>query len=126
MSLISPSNINTPALGVSQPTTQEFFNNFFTKQYEISPDANDAVVSFFETITDNRESAQALSASVIYTSLTQETDPMSLIQHFASLSRGELDAYLAMFLNLNRIPSSLLGVSNIPVTNKYVQRTFLP
>jgi hypothetical protein len=126
MSLISPSNINTPELGVSQPTTQEFFNNFFTKQYEISPDANDAVVAFFETITDNRESAQALSASVIYTALTQETDPMSLLQQFASLPRGELDAYLAMFLNLNRIPSSLLGVTNTPITNKYVARTFLP
>jgi len=126
MSLISPSNINTPALSVSEPTTQEFFNNFFTKQYEISPDANDAVVTFFETITDNRESARALSAAVIYTCLTQETDPMSLLQHFSSLPRGELDAYLAMFLNLNRIPSSLLGVSNRPVTNKYVERTFLP
>ena len=126
MSLISPSNINTPELGVAQPTTQEFFNNFFTKQYEISPDANDAVVSFFETITDNRESAQALSASVIYTCLTQETDPMSILQEFSRLPQGELDAYLAMFLNLNRIPSSLLGVSNTPVTNKYVARTFLP
>ena len=126
MSLISPSNINTPELGVAQPTTQEFFNNFFTKQYEISPDANDAVVSFFETITDNRESAQALSASVIYTCLTQETDPMSILQEFSRLPQGELDAYLAMFLNLNRIPSSLLGVTNTPVTNKYVARTFLP
>lgn len=122
----SPSNISTPKLGYSEPNTEEFFNNFFTKQYNISPDANDAVVSFFEKITDNKESAQALSAAVIYTCLTQETNPMSVLQHFSSLSRGELDAYLAMFLNLNRIPSSLLGVTTTPVTNKYVQRTFLP
>ena len=126
MSLTSPSNISPPALSVSEPNTEEFFNNFFTKQYDISPDANDAVVTFFEHQTNNRESAQALSAAVIYTCLTQETDPMSLLQHFASLPQGELDAYLAMFLNLNRIPSSLLGVSNKPVTNKYVERTFLP
>lgn len=126
MSLISPSNVSAPKLGVSQPNTEEFFNNFFTKQYNISPDANDAVVAFFERITDNRESAQALSAAVIYTCLTQEIDPMSILQQFNSLSRGELDAYLAMFLNLNRIPSSLLGVSNTPITNKYVARTFLP
>jgi hypothetical protein len=124
--ITSPSNINTPTLEYSEPNTQEFFNNFFTKQYNISPDGNDAVVSFFEKITDNLESAQALSAAVIYTCLTQETNPMSILQHFASLSRGELDAYLAMFLNLNRIPSSLLGVTNTPVTNKYVERTFLP
>ena len=122
----SPSNISTPKLGFSEPNTQEFFNNFFTKQYNISPDTNDAVVTFFEKLTDNKESAQALSAAVIYTCLTQETNPMSILQHFSSLSQGELDVYLAMFLNLNRIPSSLLGVSNTPVTNKYVQRTFIP
>ena len=122
----SPSNISAPKLGVSQPNTEEFFNNFFTKQYNISPDANDAVVAFFELVTDNKESAQALSAAVIYTCLTQEINPMSILQQFSGLSQGELDAYLAMFLNLNRIPSSLLGVSNTPVTNKYVQRTFLP
>ena len=122
----SPSNISAPKLGVSQPNTEEFFNNFFTKQYNISPDANDAVVAFFELVTDNKESAQALSAVVIYTCLTQEINPMSILQQFSGLSQGELDAYLAMFLNLNRIPSSLLGVSNTPVTNKYVQRTFLP
>ena len=122
----SPSNITAPELSVSQPTTQEFFNNFFTKQYDISPDANDSVVTFFENITDNKESAQALSAAVIYTCLTQDIDPMSILQEFSGLGQGELDAYLAMFLNLNRIPSSLLGVTNTPVTNKYVARTFLP
>lgn len=122
----SPSNISTPALGVSQPNTEEFFNNFFTKQYNISPDANDAVVTFFEQLTDNKESAQALSAAVIYTCLTQEIDPMSILRQFSGLSKGEIDAYLAMFLNLNRIPSSLLGVTNTPVTNKYVARTFIP
>lgn len=122
----SPANISAPKLGVSQPNTEEFFNNFFTKQYDISPDANDAVVTFFEHITDNKESAQALSAAVIYTCLTEDIDPMSILQEFSGLAQGELDAYLAMFLNLNRIPSSLLGVTNTPVTNKYVARTFLP
>lgn len=122
----SPSNISAPKLGVAQPNTQDFFNNFFTKQYNISPDANDAVVTFFEDITDNKESAQALSAAVIYTCLTQNINPMSILKEFSGLSKGELDAYLAMFLNLNRIPSSLLGVSNTPVTNKYVARTFIP
>ena len=126
MSLYSPSNYSSPALRVSEPNSQQFFNNFFTRSYNISPDANDAVVAFFEKITDNREAAQALSASVIYTCLTQDTNPMSVLQEFSRLQPGELDAYLAMFLNLNRVPSSLLGLLNTPVTNKYVARTFLP
>jgi hypothetical protein len=44
-------------------------------------------------------------------------------------SRGnfnEIDAYLTVFLNLNRVGSSLLGISNQPQTNKYVQRAILP
>ena len=39
---------------------------------------------------------------------------------------NELDAYLTMFLNLNRVGTSLLGISNQPQTNKYVQRAILP
>ena len=124
---MTPSNLSAPVLGTPQPSsTQQFFNNFFTKEYSISPDANDAIVTYFEGVTDNRESALALAAAVIYTSLSQEINPMSTLDQFARLDRGELDVYLAMFLNLNRIGSSLLGVSNKPVTNKYVERTFLP
>lgn len=38
---------------------------------------------------------------------------------------SELDAYLTMLLNLNRAGTSLLGISNSPRTNKYVERTIL-
>jgi hypothetical protein len=38
---------------------------------------------------------------------------------------SELDAYLTMLLNLNRVSTSLLGLSNSPRTGKYIQRTIL-
>jgi len=38
---------------------------------------------------------------------------------------NELNAYLTMFLNLNRANTSLLGISNSPQTNKYITRTIL-
>jgi hypothetical protein len=102
------------------------FNNFFTKNYNISPNANDAIVSFFESFAENKESAQALAASVIYTSLSQETDPMLTLDEFKKIPAGELSIFVAMYLNLNRAGSSALGVRNQPVTNKYVSRTILP
>lgn len=40
-------------------------------------------------------------------------------------SLSELDAYLTMLLNLNRVGTSLLGLSNSPRTGKYIQRTIL-
>jgi hypothetical protein len=38
---------------------------------------------------------------------------------------SELDAYLTMLLNLNRVGTSLLGLSNSPRTGKYIERTIL-
>lgn len=38
---------------------------------------------------------------------------------------SEVNAYLTMFLNLNRSGTSLLGLGNSPVTSKYISRTIL-
>lgn len=38
---------------------------------------------------------------------------------------NELNAYLTMFLNLNRVGTSLLGINNSPPVSKYVARTIL-
>lgn len=37
----------------------------------------------------------------------------------------DLNSYLTMFLNLNRVNTSLLGISNQPQTNKYIRRAIL-
>lgn len=123
----SPSNIQSPSYLVNNnSSTGQFFNNFFTADYNISPNANDAIVSYFENFTDNVESAQALAAAVIYTSLSQEIDPMVTLKQFSSLPDGTINEYLALFLNLNRVGSSLLGVSITPATSPYVTRAILP
>jgi hypothetical protein len=41
-------------------------------------------------------------------------------------SISEVDAFLTMFLNFNRVGTSLLGLSNSPQTSKYIQRAILP
>lgn len=38
----------------------------------------------------------------------------------------EINAYLAVFLNLNRVNTSLLGIVNEPQVGKYVKRAILP
>jgi hypothetical protein len=63
---------------------------------------------------------------VVYTAKAQNIDPMEILHKFAALPTGQLNAYLVMFLNLNRVSTSMLGVSNAPMTNKYVARTILP
>lgn len=44
----------------------------------------------------------------------------------AYIGISELDAYLTMFLNLNRVGTSLLGLSNSPQTSKYITRAIRP
>lgn len=62
-----------------------------------------------------------------YTSrVTQATDEYAIPGPPARQNFNEIDAYLTVFLNLNRVGSSLLGISNQPQTNKYVQRAILP
>lgn len=39
---------------------------------------------------------------------------------------GALNAYLTMFLNINRVGTSLLGISNVPPVSKYISRAILP
>lgn len=124
---MTTSNLSGPSYNVNQNSSApDFFNNFFTKRYNISPNANDAVVAYFEQIADNKESAAALAAAVIYTSLSQEVDPMETLDEFRRVSQGELNVFIAMYLNLNRVPSSALGVRNAPLTNKYVNRAIIP
>jgi len=106
--------------------TTEYFNNFFTDRYTVSQNVNDAVVGYFQSVTGNKESGTLLAAAVMYTAQTQGLDIMSLIDQFRSLRPQELNAYLAMLLNLNRVETSLLGISNSPPISKYISRTLLP
>jgi len=118
---LQPINLNA----LVERDVQKYFNNFFDVPVEVSSNIDTAVLSYFETITDNKESARALASAVIYTSVKQGTNPMETLKEFQKLPRGELDAYTAMFLNLSRIGTSFLGITNQPVINNYITRTIL-
>ena len=112
-----------PSVDTNSTTT--YFNNFFNPNFTIGQNADDAIVGYFQTITGNKESGAALAASVIYTAQTQGIDPMTILDEFRKLNKNELNAYLTMFLNLNRVSTSLLGLSNSPQLNKYIARSIL-
>lgn len=104
----------------------QFFNNFYQPTFAVSSDIDNAIISYFEKITLSRDSARILASSVIYTSLAQNIDPMQTIDRFKAMNRNELNAYTTMFLNLNRLGTSYLGVTNRPRVSKYVLRSILP
>ena len=169
-------NGNLPGQTTNDPSSTNYFNNFYNQPSSTSPMINDAVVAFFQKITGSEETGKNLAAAVIYTALQQNMDPMVVVEQLKSLndkknisnpineyshetnqnavdeyvfdsSTGtwvpgtkqyanpgpstpyvnitELDAYLTMFLNLNRVGTSLLGISNTPKVSPYVQRMIL-
>jgi hypothetical protein len=106
--------------------TRKYFNNFFEIPVEISSNVDAAIIAYFETVADSKESARALASAVIYTSVKQGLNPMETLKEFQRLPKGELDAYTAMFLNFERKGTSYLGLSNQPQVNKYIQRSIRP
>lgn len=121
----TPSNLGGINLNSVAGDGAKYFNNFFNKTITISTAKDDAIVSFFEKYADNKQSALALASAVIYTSRSQNMDPMLVLDEFKKLEKGMLSAYLSYFLNLSRVGTSLLGVNNQTVKNKYVARTIL-
>ena len=117
-------NGNLPPSANTNSTTT-YFNNFFKNGFTVSQNVDDTMIGYFQTITGNRESGTTLASAVLYTAQSQGIDPMILIDEFRKLKPNELNAYLTMFLNLNRVSTSLLGLSNSPQTNKYIVRAIL-
>lgn len=121
-------NYNLGSIDVSSNTdtkTTEYFNNFFDPKFTVDPNIDAAVISYFESVSDNKESAKVLASAVIYTSYTRGINPMSVLKEFTNLQTGELNQYLTMFLNLQRVGTSFLGLTTQPIANKYVARAVL-
>lgn len=105
--------------------TIKYFNNFYEDIASISQNENDAIVGYFEQYTENKEAALILAQTVIDTANAQKVDPMIVLDQFKHVSNNDLNAILALFLNINRNSTSLLGIKNQPVTNPYITRTII-
>ena len=118
------SGVNLNALDTRD--ADKYFNNFFEIPPVVSSNIDAAIVAYFEKITNNKQSARSLASAVIYTSKKQGIDPMSTLDEFKKVPEGNLSAYVALFLNLERVGTSFLGLSNQVKLNKYIERAILP
>jgi hypothetical protein len=116
-------NLNTPA--ATTPNANAYFNNFYSIPYSVSAGTNDALTAFFESYCPNAQAAQNLASAVLYTALAQNLNPMKVLQDFQALPQGQLSNYLAAFLNITRVSTSLLGINYGTKTSPFVARTIL-
>jgi hypothetical protein len=117
-------NIN--AVNVTNSTSTGYFNNFNLPSINVSNNINDALIGYFEQITESKESARALAGAVILTAINQGVDPMETLTEFTKLGPDQLTSYTAMFLNLSRKGTSYLGINNSPTSPKYITHMIRP
>lgn len=92
---------NLPASESTNSTT-DYFNNFFSQEFAVSPNVNDAITGYFQYITGDKETGKVLATSVIYTALSRGIDPMSLIDEFKKYSdQNKLNAVSVPHGNTN-------------------------
>lgn len=123
--MAQPSNIGSIDAS-STKDTKAFFNNTNLPPISVSQNVDDAVVAYFEQIAESKEAAKALAAAVIMTSVSQGVNPMDTLQEFMKMDKAQLNNYTTMFLNLNRVGTSYLGINNSPEVSKYVARMIRP
>jgi len=116
---------NLPPTTTGDKTT-EYFDVFFKNGVNTSSNVNDAFVGYFQQVTGDKEAGVTVAASVLYVALNSGLEPMSLLDEFRKLNPGELNAYLTTILNVNRVGTSLLGITNTPQPNQYLTRAILP
>lgn len=117
---------NISAVDLSLPLSdKKFFSNLYAKVAPISSDQYDSLLSYFEQITNDKMSANALTSAIMYTGAQQNISPIQILDQFRNLSAGELSRKLALFLNYYRVGTSVLGVTTVVQTNQYVLRSVL-
>ena len=122
--ITTATNVQGPDLSGTSGNTNKFFNNFFAKDFGIGA-ANDIITAYFEEYTGSGSAGKALAAAVIYTAQAQNLNPLEVMAEFQKLSRGELNNYLAAFLNFNRVPTSQIGIKTTSTTSPFITRTIL-
>lgn len=122
--ITTATNLTGPDTSIAQNDARKYYNNFYSAQFSIGP-ADDAIVGFFEQYTQNKKAAKNLAAVVIYTAQAQNLDPMKVLSEFQQLPKGQLNTYLAAFLNANRAPTSVIGIKSTTNTSPLVTRSIL-
>jgi hypothetical protein len=119
-------NLQGPDISASASTDNpnKYFNNLYSVNMSTGP-GNDAILAFVESYVPNKQAAKNLAASILYTAMAQEINPMKVLEDFMKVPKGQLNSYIAAFLNINRVPTSSLGIRRGTTTSPFVARSVL-
>lgn len=124
--ITTATNVNGPDIGLPQNLPQKYFNNLYARDFSLGSNIDDAVTAYFEQYTGSKTAGKTLASTIMYTAQSQGVDPMAVVAEFQRMPKGEIDNYLAAFLNFNRIPTSTIGIKKSKATSPFITRAILP
>lgn len=124
--ITTATNLTGPDISLPQNLPQKYFNNLYARDFSSGPNIDDAVTAYFEQYTGSKAAGKTLASTIMYTAQSQGIDPMAVIAEFQRLPAGEIDNYLAAFLNFNRISTSTIGIKKTKATSPFITRAILP
>ena len=123
--ITTATNFSGPDIGLPQNLPQKYFNNLLARDFSAGPNIDDAVTAYFERYTGSKAAGKTLASTIMYTAQSQGMDPMAVIAEFQRMPPGEIDNYLAAFLNFNRVPTSTIGIKKNKATSPFITRAIL-
>lgn len=102
---------------------RDYFENYYNQDVPVDGAKFDAVVAFFETKTNNNESAKALATALLEISKNIDIDPMIVIDDFAKYQDNEsFQAALIGLFNSSRRNTSKLGYAPAKTPAPHIAR----
>ena len=106
--------------------TQQIFDRFYNYSANVSSQEWDVVFSYFQSVFKSENAASNFATTIFRIAAQTNTSPMALFQQLEGKSGPELTVTMAYYLNSNRSPCTLLGVSGPVVANYYVAHNIRP
>jgi len=110
----------------SSPTTQSFFDNYYSQSIPVDSAIYDRVLTFFKSKTTSTLAAEQLTQTVIALTYKNKLDPIAIINDFdKAANSSELKPLFITFFNSLRNPTSKIGFGNPLKTNQWIQRNII-
>lgn len=89
--------------------TINFFNNYYNAPLELKAVEFDAIIGFFTSRGFQKESAEAITVTIIKQARADGFNPMVVLDNLKKFTTIELNSVVTELLNANRFKTSFLG-----------------
>jgi hypothetical protein len=114
------STVNYPNPNVD--LTVRVFDSFYDFEFNVPANEYDVVYSFFKSKFSTDEAARNFTTTLFRISVNNNIPVIDLLDQMRSMNQIDLTVTMAYYLNGQRSPTTLLGVSQVLLPNYYAAR----